>query len=527
MGIKLGKSELPSGHTREDFKCFGPTAINDGAFEGTRVADLGCFTQDGKDSNKAYHAAVVQSKKTSKWFAYFEWGRTGAARPDFQFVQCDDEADAQDEYESQLHSKNDKRGEWATIAGLKTLRAKVGKDCYLVRPQATRSTGLPDARTIKSNDGAKAKSMPIAPVKGSKPVRQVDPQTLSLMRDLSVATVAYAKGAMATGSLPTQAAIDDGNTILTEALKRLKIVGDDIDDQVNDREMRDLTNVLYGKIPKVKPIGAGPETWALSKNNILMWRSDLDAFESALYSGNALDVQDVSDPFDGMPIDVSWIDPRSPKGQWLAKWAPGASRNVHHGVGPMKIHNLWEVSRHGDADRLSKSVLKIAKENAGKHREFPLHQKPRVDISPELASAYADANGALLFHGTRSVNVSGIMRKGLLLPKQLVGVSINGAAFGPGLYFADDWRKSAGYTSLTSGYYSHGSGSVKGRNAFMFFADALLGNPYVTMRTGDWVEAPKGHHSVFAKAGGTVANNEFIVYRPEQHALRYLAEFSA
>src|SRR5262249_11580651 len=157
MGSKLDKDTFPESAGPSDFQCFGPPATQDGEFETTRICDMGCFTQDGKDSNKYYHGAVVQHKSSKKWYAYFEWGRTGAKSPSFQFVACANEQDAAHEYAAQLHSKNDKRGQWVTIAGIKTLQAKAGKDCYLVRPQATRSTGLPDARTIKVNEGAKPK----------------------------------------------------------------------------------------------------------------------------------------------------------------------------------------------------------------------------------------------------------------------------------------------------------------------------------------------------------------------------------
>src|SRR5262245_15728728 len=153
MGTKLDKDTYPEHSRPNDFQCFGPPATKDGEFEKTRICDMGCFKQDMSDSNKYYHAAVVQHKQSKNWYAYFEWGRTGAKKPSFQFVKCSSEQDAIDEYADQLHSKNDKRGEWATIAGLRTLRAKKGKDCYLVRPQATRSTGLPDAHSIKTNEG--------------------------------------------------------------------------------------------------------------------------------------------------------------------------------------------------------------------------------------------------------------------------------------------------------------------------------------------------------------------------------------
>src|SRR5207248_8404059 len=117
MAVKLTKDTFPPNTTAADFQCFGPPATRDGDFETVKICDMGCFTQDGKDSNKFYHGAVVQHKKSKKWYAYFEWGRTGAAKPSFQFVACDTEADAQREFASQLHSKNDRRGEWASLAG--------------------------------------------------------------------------------------------------------------------------------------------------------------------------------------------------------------------------------------------------------------------------------------------------------------------------------------------------------------------------------------------------------------------------
>jgi hypothetical protein len=99
--------------------------------------------------------------------------------------------------------------------------------------------------------------------------------------------------------------------------------------------------------------------------------------------------------------------------------------------------------------------------------------------------------------------------------------------FGPGLYFADDWRKSAGYTSLHDSYYSGGGGAVKGRNAFMFATDVVLGSPYVASGPSGYTKPPSGHHCVFGKAGDSgVANNEFIIFSRGQHKLRYLIEFT-
>ncbi len=522
MGQKLDKNTYPNGSNANDFQCFGPPATKDGEFDTVKICDMGCFTQDGKDSNKMYHGAIVQHRTTKKWYVYFEWGRTGAKNPSFQFVECSSEADAQKEFASQLHDKNDKRGQWVTIAGIRTLRAKPGKDCYLVRPQATRSTGLPDAKTIKLNEGAKVEKAPTA----KKVTSNVDTPTLKLMRDLSVATVTYTRGSMADSSLPTQTAIEEARSILTEAQKRLVVVGDVVEDQVADRELVQLTSVLYSRIPKKKPVGAAADTWILSKNNISLWNLDLDAFESALYSEDI--EENTTDPLAGMPLTMSWIEPKSDLGKFLHNWWPRATANRHGYLGKMNIKNLWKVDRFGDDEKLTSQQDLVLN---GKYRiaERPLFQPERTDLADAgLMKRWHDSNTALLLHGTRTQNVSGILRESFRLPKQLVGVIITGAMFGSGVYFADDFKKSAGYTSLSSGLYSGGAGGVGSRDAFMFAADVVCGNPFVAPGPRGYTEPPKGHHCIFGKGGvSQVQNNEWIVFNRNQYRIRYLAEFTA
>ena len=131
--------------------------------------------------------------------------------------------------------------------------------------------------------------------------------------------------------------------------------------------------------------------------------------------------------------------------------------------------------------------------------------------------------------------MKGILEKSLLLPKQLVGVSINGAMFGPGLYWADDLKKSAGYTSLRGSIWSKGTGAVSGRDAFMFAADVVLGDPFVAPGPRGYTSPPQSCHCVFGMGknhptannrGSGVENNEWIVFNANQARLRYLAEFT-
>ena len=42
-----------------------------------------------------------------------------------------------------------------------------------------------------------------------------------------------------------------------------------------------------------------------------------------------------------------------------------------------------------------------------------------------------------------------------------------------------------------------------------------------------YTQPPDGHHSILGKAGASgVQNNEYIVFKREQHQLRYLIEFA-
>lgn len=532
MAVKLGRKIMPSGHTRDDFECFGPPATQDGQFADCMIADLGCFNQALVDSNKAYHTSVVKSKISGDWYTYFEWGRTGQSA-DFLFTQCDDKAEAQAIMAKQLHSKNDKRGEWATIAGIKTLRAKAGKDCYLVRPAARRTTGLPDAQKVIHDDADQSKKT--TPKKKTAAKKSTasrwDAKTLELGKALTGATLDYTRKSFAGDYVPTQKAIDEGRDVLTEAMKRVLKVGNNTKRQVADKDLKELTSLLYSRIPKIKPVRAAESTWILSSANIQDWQLDLDAFESALLAldtGAADDTVIVSDPFSGFDLEMRWMDPKTVEGTFIRKWMPEASANRHYGVGGMQIRNMWAVRQTKLVSGFSRKVDEIAKQKGSGKREKPKFQpKTRPDLSTADQKRYRDANVAALFHGTRSQNCLGILRTGLKLPRQLVGVAITGAYYGPGIYWADDWRKSDGYTSRQGTYWASGAGAIKGRGAFMFVGDVVIGTSYVSTSSYNGVKPPHGFHSVAGLAGrSSVRNNEWVVYSSHQQKLCYLVEYS-
>lgn len=560
MATKLDKNAFPQGHDENAFEAFGPVVSEDTKFSGCRLADLGCFKQEGVDSNKYYHLAVVKSKINGKWYAYFEWGRT---RPDgrptspaFQFHECSSEQEAATICEKQFNDKNTKRGVWEKIGSKQRLVPKPKKskapdgsalteDLYIVRPTAKRLVGLPCAENITNEDakgnGSKAVSPVVVKTNGGKKARTLDTPTHKLFADLLKGAVSYTKAVMSGGSgqatIPTQAAIDDARDILQDALARLLVVGQNVTAQVADRQLKLLTYQLYGRIPKAKPQGQPEAAWILTTNNIDNWTLDLDAFETALQADDMKIERETeqTDVMQGIPADVCWINPRDPVGEWLYRWLPATATDTNNFRGwRMTVHNLWKVDRHGDTPNFRKVQQQILKEMPRSwNNERPLFQeKNRTDLTAPERTLYWDTNTALTLHGTRSVNVPGIVREHFRLPKELVGITTNGAMFGPGIYQADTWQKSANYCSGPGAYYNSTEGGVKGRQSFMFLCDTICGVPYYCSEDHGFTSPPSGHHCVFGKAGhtrgwnGKLANNEWIVYRKDRTILRYLAEVS-
>lgn len=528
---KLGKCELPASHSFNDFKAFGPPATKDTMFAGTKICDMGCFAQDGVDSNKMYHCSILQSKIDNKWYVYVEYGRVGATKPQFQFTECYSESEAQKAYESQCAEKNTKRGQWESVGGLQVYRPKPGKDLYLVRTMATRSVQITDAKSITVTEVAK----PNVKLSGKKSYK-CDTQTTKLMRDLMGGTVTYTRSSIQGGAIPVQSALDEGRQILLEAKKRLVKLGHDIDDQVKDKDLRSLSAILYSRIPKIKPLHCADSQWILSSGNIQTWEMDIDAFESALSSGTIEQIEH-DDPMAGMPVDMEWIDSTSDLGKWLYDWAPKATGNKHSNVGGLVIHNLWKIRRHGEdvaymayLETIRKELVKKSIVDSVPRAVF--QSKKRFDLDEATRKAFWEANAALLWHGTRSCNVTGILKTGFKFPNELVGVKITAAMFGPGTYMASDYKKSIGYTSHTGSLYNKGAGSVKGRHSFMLLCDTTLGNPHTAPEAYPFTSYPNGTHSIYGKAGysegwhGALKNDEHIIFKKPQQQIKYLVEFS-
>ena len=144
----------------------------------------------------------------------------------------------------------------------------------------------------------------------------------------------------------------------------------------------------------------------------------------------------------------------------------------------------------------------------------------------DISDWYSDANICVGIHGTRAVNVQPILASNLRLPKALKGVHITGSAFGHGIYFATDVKKSHGYTG--GGIYG-GGGGIKGRGFFMFLCDLTLGKCHMARSTmWDQLDCPRNSDSIFAKQRVTsVQNDEHVIFDAEQQFIKYVVEARA
>jgi hypothetical protein len=542
MGDKLGKKEMPAGYGPDDFKYKGRPALDQDDFgPEVGIADGACGNQFGEANNsKYYHAGVLQSGD-GKWWCYFEFGRIEGGKTweggeckrsvTFQFTRCSGEADARADFEKQMRDKNIKRIEkkgkiWVS----KTKANGKSRDGYIIQRLATRERGLPDAYTIKDDSGVDKSATKKKAKKKTTKRKKIDaqPQVVALTKALIGGTADYARAASkSTGIVPTMDAITEvRDDLIPQALKILKKTGDDEAKQLKSKPLQDLSKYVATIVPRPIPRTGDASAILLSKNNIFLIQQDLDAFEAALKNED-FEIEDQKDdtvdPNKVLGRVVTWLDPKSDQGKWVENTYLSMTNNRHGNLsGKFKVLNMFAVEDTAKRKAFVGRAMALAKARAkARHERVGLQPSRRIDVS-DISDVYEDANICLGIHGTRAVNVAPILQGNLRLPKSLKGVHITGAAFGDGIYFATDIKKSHGYTG--GGYYG-GGGTIARRGFFMFLCDVTLGKPHMATSAWSINDCPRGYDSVFAKRGHTsVQNDEHVIFDPNQQFIRYIVE---
>lgn len=317
--------------------------------------------------------------------------------------------------------------------------------------------------------------------------------------------------------------IAKGKDILEEARKIVHSKKPDTD------ELNKLTNSYYSNIP---------HNFGYTRINADVLRLDADdkldkAFDILDVFNDAKNVQSVmskksavDSQYATLNADIEWLDPSSPTWKWLDAMLHETRASNHSFLGKLKTHKIFKVNRKSEEERFVDVAERIAKE-CGKQSPSDVYAKlvkNRPDVPDELKDIYKLANVCPGWHGTRRANMIGITTKGLLIRPS--GVTHAGSMYGDGIYWATNSTKSINYCDVKGSYWAQGNN----KTAYLFLGDVAYGKQKIA--TGSHFYNKKNiapNHSVFAKAGSAVYNDELITYSPtgpeQQHCLRYIIEF--
>lgn len=318
------------------------------------------------------------------------------------------------------------------------------------------------------------------------------------------------------------------NTQIDEGRSRLdlakKIVLQTKLTQNDTKELEKITNEFYSLIPHNLGAGArGQMTHLLldTREKIDQKEYDLDTLLDAKAIGATLTSNSTYDQYISLETTFNYIDKNDSLFSWLNNMIQKTKASNHKHLGNIVLLNAWDVQRKHERNVFLKTAAQIANE-CGK-QVVPEQMEDLVRTRKDIDSIdlYKKANVIPLFHGTRTQNITGILKKGMLIRPS--GVVITGAMYGNAIYWGKS-TKSINYTNIKSSYWAGGTDD----RAFLFIGDCVLGSQLVANGSHQYsAKSIAPNHSVWARGGRSgVINDEFMLYRTDQHNIRYLLEFS-
>jgi predicted DNA-binding WGR domain protein len=319
------------------------------------------------------------------------------------------------------------------------------------------------------------------------------------------------------------AQLDKGADILEEIEQKL-------DKKAKKAELVELTNDYLSNIPRNIDHARRGKKLDLdlividSKERIAEQRQFIgllrDAFlQKAVFAAAA----QVDDPhevwYQGLKCDISFLDPKSDEYKEIkGYYDKGQSPINSNFYGKLKVGRVWKLEQQG--------------------------RKTGFDTYAATVTKKANATGIIPgWHGTRTENLMGICKTGLVTPKNLPkGVHVTGRAFGLGIYHTPCWPDSGGKTkdekgksftryngALKSTNYTSLKGAFYGKNntadrGYLFLEDLALGVPELALEACfDKPEPKKGCDYIYARAHGhaSLSNDEVVTF--DENASRRMA----
>ncbi len=459
-------------------------------------------------SNKFYRAQIMGDFTVV--FTYGRVGQTGQV----QKVKGKDLGDAQKQLKKKIDSKIAKG---YTKVELRTDAEEAKK--------AKSKTAATDDATVAATSKAKGPSKKSAFHPEVEKLLEVIYQSTTKAVASGLSSSAGSSSASPLGNL-ADAQLDKGADILEEIENRIKA-------KAKAKELVELTNDYLSAIPRNIDHARKGKKLDLDlivindKDRIAEQRQFIgllrDAFlQKAVFAAAA----DADDPhevwYQGLKCDIDVLDAKSDEYKEVKDlYDKGQSPINSNFFGKLKVGRIWKLEQQGRKSAFDSYASTIAK-------------KP-------------DATGVIpAWHGTRTENLMGICKTGLVMPQDLPkGVHVTGRAFGLGIYHTPRWPDSGGKTkdekgktftryngALKSTNYTSLKGAFYGKNntadrGYLFREDLALGVPELALEACFDKPAPKkGCDYIYARAHGhaSLSNDEVVTFHANASRRTHLLE---
>lgn len=468
--------------------------LTEGSFTVKDVISLSFFNLLGKNtkgtSNKQYYMEIDEGSSFSQ--IYYCYGPVGGSQTIY-YEKFDSYIDAKKEFDKVLKSKL-KKGYVEVDVAQRVIGTESAKK--IIKPVELKNLKLDDL-----------------------PKSNLHKETQRLINSIMGATNQFVITTLRCplGQL-TNKQIDEGRARLNSAKS---IVSNKA--HSDDHKLLELTNEFYSLIPHNLGCGARGQMKELlldSLDKIIQKEYDLDTLLDAKDLNISLTGTSIDDQYKSLDTEFSFIDHSDERFKWLCNMINDTRAHNHKYLGRITLLNAWGITRKGEEDKFNVYLDKIGNE-CGK-QVYPDKMGKLVTTRPDgNPIEYQKANVIPLFHGTRTENLTGILKKGLLIRPS--GVVLCGAMYGNGIYHGLS-SKACGYTSIKASIWAKGNAN----NGYLFINDCALGNQLVAR--GSYQYNSKNilpNHSVHAKGGlSGVINDEFMLYNTNQNRMRYLLEFT-
>ncbi len=463
------------------------------------------FTDIVNNNNKVYNLEIIEATN-GNYFLYTSYGRVGGTLIK-EYRACSNRSDAEREADKIIKSKL-KKG----YVEVKLIQASIGSEI---------GRSKIDPSVISENE-AKKFGFTIKEEKQSSlhpAIQEVVKVWFGSIEKFVVNTLDTSKCAL--GQLSIEQ-INKGRDLLLKARKLVASGGRDI------TELNNISSKYYSNIPMnfgYRRLNA--EALRFDTNDKLDAAFDiLDTLEGAKDVEKILTKKTfVDEQYASLKTGMEWVDPKDPIWNWINSLFIDTWVSSHRYLGNVVVSNVFRLNRQKEYAGYIKQVEEMCGKNQKRVELPPLLKKcwaKKPKEEKEYESQQDLANILPLFHGTRNENFVPILQTSLRFRRP--GFSVSGSMFDKNgaLYFGHS-SKSCGYSSLSGSYWAKGASN----KAFLFVSDVACGKQTIAAKAYPYtLESISPSMSVWAKAGSSVINDEYIVYTEKQNWLRYLVEIT-